>query len=136
MDTNLSIVSVKVQNWPVKIVIDDYYKDIMNTKDLLTSGENVTCEFDDEYITSNLDNGTQDMLSISLQYVQIAEIKLLSKVMFMKKDKYWVFQGCMIINGDMMEDLFNKNLISFICYTMDPLMRLLIYHKLSSARDV
>lgn len=108
----------------------------MNTKDLLTSGENVTCEFDDEYSISNLDNGTQGMLSISLQYVQIAEIKLLSKVMFMKKDKYWVFQGCMIINGDMMEDLFNNNPISFICYTMDPLMRLLIYHKLSSARDV
>lgn len=47
-ESNLSIISLKVQNWPTLIQIADYYKDIMNTKDMLTSGDDVITEFDDE----------------------------------------------------------------------------------------
>ena len=47
-DTNLSVISVKVQNWPMIIRVNSYFKDIMNTKGLLQSGRNTTSEFDDE----------------------------------------------------------------------------------------
>jgi len=38
-ETSLSQVNVKVQNWPTNITVNDYYKDIMNTRDLFYSGK-------------------------------------------------------------------------------------------------
>jgi hypothetical protein len=38
-ETSLSQVNVKVQNWPTKITVNDYYKDIMNTRDMFYSGK-------------------------------------------------------------------------------------------------
>jgi hypothetical protein len=46
--TGLTRVNVKVQNWPTDVKVNPYYQDIMNTKDILYSGDNRVSEFDDE----------------------------------------------------------------------------------------
>lgn len=46
-ESNMTRVAVKVQNWPTKIEVNPYYLDVMNTRDLVYSGENKISEFDD-----------------------------------------------------------------------------------------
>lgn len=47
-ENNLTQVNVRVQNWPVLVKVNDYYKDIMNTRDMFYSGPNTLTEFNDE----------------------------------------------------------------------------------------
>lgn len=47
-ESGLARVNVQVQNWPTSIKVNDYYKDIMNTRDMFYSGKDRLTEFDDE----------------------------------------------------------------------------------------
>lgn len=47
VESNLTKINVKVLNWPTNIEVNEYYKDVMNTKDIVYSGEGRVSEFDD-----------------------------------------------------------------------------------------